>query len=191
MQVVCPIREKTATPSGVKSRTRVPTELLGKTSSRLNWLAILVLVSSVVFFLSRHYLESEFRAVEKLPIFRLDLAVLALASLAVIVIHRRGFLPAARVLEVGLIFEITVSLCLATLEFANRTRRSTGQSVFPYSPCGFSCLGFLFPTPLSVRCWRPCYRPAWLPWAMCSLAGSPRFRRGTPTTSSCGLCRAF
>jgi eukaryotic-like serine/threonine-protein kinase len=133
MQVVCPIREKTATPSGVKSRTRVPTELLGKTSSRLYWLAILVLVSTVVFFLSRHYLEPEIRAVEKLLIFRIDLAVLALASLAAIVIHRRGFLPAARVLEVGLSFEITVALCLATLEFARPHQAEHG-------PIGISIL---------------------------------------------------
>lgn len=118
MQVVCPIRDSSPTPSGVKSRTRVPSELLGKTSSRLYWLALLVLVSAVVIFLSRHFLEPELRVLEKQLLFRLDLAVLVLSSLAVVATHRLGFLPPARVLEVGLVFEIVVAFCLATLEFA-------------------------------------------------------------------------
>lgn len=116
--VVCPIRYDSQGASAAKGRTRVPTELLGKTSSRLYWLAILVLVSSVVIFLSRHFLEPELRGLEKTLLFRLDLAVLVLSSLAVVATHRLGFLPPARVLEVGLVFEIIVAFCLAMLEFA-------------------------------------------------------------------------
>jgi len=118
MPVVCPIREESPSPSEIRVRSRVPTELLGKISSRLYWLAILVLVSAVVIFLSRHFLEPELRVLEKQLLFRLDLAVLALASLTVIATHHLGFLPAARLLEVGVVFEIVVAFCLASLEFA-------------------------------------------------------------------------
>jgi len=65
MPVVCPIREESPSPSEIRVRSRVPTELLGKISSRLYWLAILVLVSAVVIFLSRHFLEPELRVLEK------------------------------------------------------------------------------------------------------------------------------
>jgi eukaryotic-like serine/threonine-protein kinase len=116
--VVCPIREGTPSGSESKGRARIPTELLGKTSSRLYWLALLVLVSAVVIFLSRHFLEPELRVLEKQLIFRLDLIVLVLTSLAVVAIHRWGFLSPASVLEVGFLFEIIVAFCLATLEFA-------------------------------------------------------------------------
>ena len=80
MPVVCPIRQESPSPSGARGHNRVPTELLGKTSSRLYWLAILVLVTSVVIFLSRHFLEPELRLLEKQLIFRIDMAVLVLAS---------------------------------------------------------------------------------------------------------------
>src|SRR5258708_6431825 len=118
MPVVCPIRDESASSSEAKVFSRVPTELLGKTSSRLYWLAVLVLVTSVVIFLSRHFLEPELRVVEKQLLFRIDLAVLVLASIAVIATHRLGFLPPRRLLEVGVVFEIMVAFCLATLEFA-------------------------------------------------------------------------
>jgi hypothetical protein len=108
MPVVCPIRNESPSSSEAKVFSRVPTELLGKTSSRLYWLAILVLVSSVVIFLSRHFLEPELRVLEKQLLFRIDLAVLALASLTVVATHRLGFLPPARLLEAGLVFEITL-----------------------------------------------------------------------------------
>jgi hypothetical protein len=118
MPVVCPIRDESPSPSEARVRSRVPTELLGKTSSRLYWLAILVLVSAVVIFLLRHFLEPELRVLETQLLFRIDLAVLVLASLTVIGTHRLGFLPPARLLEVGVVFEIVVAFCLATLEFA-------------------------------------------------------------------------
>ena len=118
MPVVCPIRDESPSPSEARVRSRVPTELLGKTSSRLYWLAILVLVSAVVIFLLRHFLEPELRVLEKQLLFRIDLAVLVLTSLTVIGTHRLGFLPPARLLEVGVVFEIVVAFCLATLEFA-------------------------------------------------------------------------
>ena len=118
MQVVCPIRDDTPSSSGTKVRTRVPTELLTKTSSRLYWVAIFVLVSSVVISLSRHFLEPELRVLEKQLIFGISLGVVVLASLAVIAIHRMGLLLPARMLEVGLTFEIVVAFCLSTLEFS-------------------------------------------------------------------------
>ena len=125
MPVICPVPDKLATPSGIKKRARVPTELIGKTSSRLYWLALLVLVSTIVLFFARHFLEPELRTIERQPAFLIDIGLLLLASLAVILIHRRGFLPAARVLELGLVFEIIVALGLASLEFARP--QSPGQ----------------------------------------------------------------
>lgn len=35
----------------------MPTELIGKTSSRLYWLAMLVLVTTIIVFVSRHFLD--------------------------------------------------------------------------------------------------------------------------------------
>jgi tRNA A-37 threonylcarbamoyl transferase component Bud32 len=118
MPVICPVSDKFGTPSGTRGPTRVPTELLGKTSSRLYWLALLVLVSTVVLFLARHLLEPELRAIERQPAFLIDIALLVLPSLAVVVSHRLGLLSPTRVLELGLVFEIVVALGLASLEFA-------------------------------------------------------------------------
>jgi hypothetical protein len=47
MPVVCPIRDESPNPSENRGHSRVQTELLGKTSSRLSWLAIFVLVTSM------------------------------------------------------------------------------------------------------------------------------------------------
>jgi len=118
MPIVCPVPNDPQGASRIRGTTRVPTELLRKISSRLYWLALLIVVSAVVIFLSRHFLEPELRAFEGQLIFRVDLAILVLASFAIIATHRIGFLPPARVLELGLVFEVVVAFCLATLEFA-------------------------------------------------------------------------
>jgi eukaryotic-like serine/threonine-protein kinase len=117
MQVVCPIADRVA-PAGAKTRTRVPTELLGKTSSRLYWLALLVLISTVVLFVARHFLEPQLRVIERRPAFIVAICLLVVTSFAVIIIHRLGVLPPARGLELGVVFEILVAMGLASLEFA-------------------------------------------------------------------------
>lgn len=118
MPVVCPVSDKLATPSGEQTRTRVPTALLGKTSSRVYWLAIVVLVTTVILFIARHFLDPNVRPIEKQPFFILDITLLIVSSLAVIAVHRSGFLPPARVLELGVLYEIVVAFGLATLEFS-------------------------------------------------------------------------
>ena len=92
MPVVCPVFDKFATPSGTKTHTRVPTELLGKTSSRLYWLALVVMVTTVVLFPLRHVLDSEIRAIEDQPLFRISIALLIATPLAIIAVHRSGVL---------------------------------------------------------------------------------------------------
>src|SRR4029453_16193731 len=86
MPVVCPASDRFATPSGSRNQTRVPTQLLGKTSSRLSWLALLVLVSSLLLFFLRHFLQPELRELEKQLAFRLDISILILAPLVVILV---------------------------------------------------------------------------------------------------------
>lgn len=118
MPVVCPISDKTSTPAGGKTITRVPTALLGKTSSRVYWLAILVLVTTVILFIVRHFLDPNVRTMERQVPFLLAIALLVLSSLGVIAMHRSGILPPARVLELGVLYEIVVGFGLATLEFS-------------------------------------------------------------------------
>lgn len=117
MPVVCPVSDKLATPSGSKTQLRIPTELLRKTSRRLYWLALLIAVSVVVLVGARHVLQPELRVFEQQLIFRLDVALLVLSSIAVILVHRSGVLPPARVLELGQLFAVLVSLGIAILEF--------------------------------------------------------------------------
>jgi len=131
MQVLCPISDRLTISTG---KTRVPTELLRKTSSRLYWLAILVLVSTLILFVARHFLDPSLRPIEKQPFFLLDIALLLLSSLAVLLIHRMGFLPPARVLELGLAYEVIVGFGLATLEFTRSQfpgHRLIGLSALP------------------------------------------------------------
>ena len=64
MPVVCPVADRRSIAAGSKVRTRIPTELLGKTSSRLYWLAVVVMVSTVAQFVVRHFLDPNFRAIE-------------------------------------------------------------------------------------------------------------------------------
>ena len=133
MPVLCPIPDGLAMPARQDKRTRIPTQLLGKTSSRLYWLAILVLVSTVILFITRHFLDARFRATEKRPLVLVDMGLLVFASLAVILIHRIGFLPPLRSLKLGVVYEILVGFGLATLEF--------NRSQFPgHWPLGISAL---------------------------------------------------
>ena len=117
MPVICPTNDKPQSPAGHKTRTRIPTELIGKTSSRLGWLAIVVLVSTVLQFVARHFLDPNFRPIEKQAWLLLDIGLLIFSSLAMVLIHRRGFLSPARVLELGLAYEVVIAFGLASLEF--------------------------------------------------------------------------
>jgi len=95
----------------------VPTELIGKTSSRLYWLAIVVLVSTIILSVTRHFLDPTVHSLERQPVFILDICLLLVSSLVIIAIHRIGFLPPGRVLELGLVYEVVVSFGIAMLEF--------------------------------------------------------------------------
>ena len=117
MPLVCPAPDKNAAPAGAKLHTHIPTELLAKTSSRLYWLALVVLMSTIILFIARHFLDPNVRAIEKEATFLLSLGMLVASSGAIILIHRLGFLPPERVLELGLLYEILVSFGLATQEF--------------------------------------------------------------------------
>jgi len=117
MATVCPSTGKFNVPAGKELRTRVPTELIGKTSYRLYWLAMVVLVSTTILFVVRHFLDPTVKALERQPVFILDFSLLIVSSLVIIAIHRIGFLPPGRVLELGLVYEVVVSFGLAMLEF--------------------------------------------------------------------------
>jgi eukaryotic-like serine/threonine-protein kinase len=118
MATVCPTTGKYKVhPAGTELRTRIPTELIGKTSSRLYWLAVVVLVTSVILFVTRHFLDPTLKPLERQPVFILDISLLVVSSLMIIAIHRIGFLPPNRVLELGLAYEVVVSFGLAMLEF--------------------------------------------------------------------------
>jgi eukaryotic-like serine/threonine-protein kinase len=134
MRSMCPSSIADPSSGGAKTQTRVPTELLGKTSSRLYWLALLVLVTTAVLFVARHFLEPEFRSIERQPAFLAAIALLTLTSAGVIAIHRLGFLPAGRVLELGIAFEILIAFGLSSLEFSRKLvpqHASLGISALP------------------------------------------------------------
>src|SRR5262249_10155279 len=132
MTTVCPSTGKFNAPPGKDLRTRVPTELLGKTSSRLYWLAIVVLVTSIIVSVVRHFLDPTMRPLERQPAFILDVSLLIVSSLVVIGIHRMGFLPPHRVLELGVLFDVVVSFELAMLEFIRGQAGSLiGMSAVP------------------------------------------------------------
>ena len=93
-----------------------------------------MLVTTIILFVARHFLDPTLRAIEKQPTFLLDIGLLVFSSLAVVVIHRRGFLPPSRVLELGLVYEIVVAFGLATLEFTRTIvpgHSSIGMSSLP------------------------------------------------------------
>ena len=117
MPVICPADDRPSTPPGNKTRTRIPTALLGKTSSRLYWLALVVMVSTVTHFVLRHFLDPSFHAIEKQGWLLLDIALLLFSSLAMVLIHRRGFLTPSRVLELGVAYEVVIAFGLAIFEF--------------------------------------------------------------------------
>lgn len=129
-----PAVEKLATSAGTKSTPRFPTKLLGKTSSRLNLLAILVLMGVVLFAVLRHFLRPELRELEWALIWRVELPLIVLPCLVVVLVHQSGFLPAGRVLELGVIFASCVSFGLALVEFSkpqSATETAFGMSAVP------------------------------------------------------------
>ncbi len=145
MPVICPAPDKFATPAGKKGPTHVPTELLGKVASRLHWLAVVVLFTTVVLFIARHFLDANLRAIENQVPFLLDISFLVIMSLAVLLIYRRGILPAAGMLELGLAYEVLVAFGLAMMEFVRSQvpgHWSVGMSALPMWILGF---GIFFP----------------------------------------------
>jgi serine/threonine-protein kinase len=94
---------------------------------------MVVLVTTPILFVARHFLDPTMQDLERQPAFILDILLLIGSSLVVIVIHRMGLLPPHRVLELGLVYEIVVSFELALLEFIRGQVGHTvlGMSVVP------------------------------------------------------------
>jgi eukaryotic-like serine/threonine-protein kinase len=149
MPDICPAFDKFANPSGAKTPTGVPTELLGKTSSRLYWLALVVVVTTVVLFLLRHILDPEIRGIEHNALFRISIALLIASPIAIIAVHRSGILSPARVLELGVTFEMVIAFGLATLEFSKPQLRGHAPSGISAVPMWILAFGIFVPnTPL-------------------------------------------
>jgi serine/threonine-protein kinase len=100
---------------------------------------MVVLVTSIILFVVRHFLDPTLKPLERQPVFILDISLLIVSSLVIIAIHRMGFLPPSRVLELGLAYEVVVSFGLAMLEFI---RGQSAQSFIGISSVPMWILAF-------------------------------------------------
>lgn len=141
MRDICPAREKLAAVGRMKTATRFPTELLGKTSSRLYWLALLLLAAVIVIPILAYFFQPEIRPLQRYLILRIELPLLVLPALALVFIHRSGLLPSRRVLEVGVVFGVIVSFGLALIEFG-RTQQLSPHAAFGMSAVPIWILAF-------------------------------------------------
>jgi eukaryotic-like serine/threonine-protein kinase len=147
LPVVCPAPDK-ATPSGTRA-TRIPPAILGKSSSRLSWLALFVLITSVVLFILHHFLQPELRWIEGQLVFQIAVALLIVAPLVIAAVHRYAFLSPSRVLEVGVVFEILVAFGLSLLEFTKAKPPLHAQLGVSFVPMWILLFGIFIPnTPL-------------------------------------------
>src|SRR5689334_8028026 len=87
----------------------LPPQILDRAADGLCWVSLICAVSSVVLTLIHHLLQPEYALAWAHPILRLATLSLFLLSTGFILVQRSGRLSKQRLLDLGLVFQVTVA----------------------------------------------------------------------------------
>ena len=109
--------------SGVFERPRLtayllPAPILDRAANGLSWISLIAAVTSVALTLIQHMLQPEFAAAWAHPVLRLASLSVFLQSMGFIAVQRSGWLSKPQLLDLGIVFQVTVAFCAALFEGA-------------------------------------------------------------------------
>lgn len=99
------------------SSASLPSDLVGRAVNRLAWVALLGAVTTLIFHILQHYLDSQNAAlVQRNPLTLPNLILMIGVSAAVCVLAWSGKVPPMLMLDFGLIYEVAGALSIALFE---------------------------------------------------------------------------
>jgi len=93
-------------------------ELVGRNHVHLSWIAGAAIIAFISFALLARQLQPEVAAAQKLPLVRMSILMVVLASGALIGVERLGLLSPNGLLRFGLVYEVLVAAAISVLENA-------------------------------------------------------------------------
>src|SRR5262245_51719954 len=92
---------------------RLPAQLVDRVAQRLCWITIFVAVTAVLLTLGNYLLQDEFAQAMRLPSARIALLGLLVLSGAFIVVQVDGWVTKERLLDLGMLYQVTVSFAIS------------------------------------------------------------------------------
>lgn len=98
--------------------SKLPPEILERATDGLCWISLISAVSSVALIMINRLLQPEVAAAWNRPVLRLAMLGVFFLSVGSIVVQRQGWLSKARLLDVGMIFQIVIAFACGLFEGA-------------------------------------------------------------------------
>src|SRR5690242_12480400 len=102
--------------AGSQTQARIAEDVAQQTARRIGTMAILTAFTVVGMAILQHALEPEMAAAQQTPLYRLSALFLVLAAAALAVLHRAELVDPERLLDLGLVLEISGALAIALME---------------------------------------------------------------------------
>jgi serine/threonine-protein kinase len=112
---------RATTPSGTPTRSpyrhlSMPPDMVDKAASRLCYISLMAAVTSVAVFIGERLLQPEYSQAQELPLVRLTLLLLVLASAGFIALQRLGLVSKQTVLYFGVLYQTVVAFAIGVFE---------------------------------------------------------------------------
>ena len=98
--------------------SKLPPQILERAADGLCWMSLISAVSSVALTMINHLLQPEVAAAWDRPVLRLAMLAVFFLSVGFIVVQRQGWLSKARLLDVGMLFQIVIAFACGLFEGA-------------------------------------------------------------------------
>lgn len=98
--------------------SKLPPEILDRAVEGLCWISVFTAVTSIVLTGIEHLLQPEFARAWQNPVLRIASLFMVFLSIGFLVVQRTGMLRKERLLDLGLIFQVTVAFSCALFEGA-------------------------------------------------------------------------
>lgn len=103
---------------GTLTVRKLPPEIAARAAGGLGWISLISAVTSVAFTLIKHFLQPEFAVAWQHPVLRLASLCVFLLSIAFFAIVRCGLVSKARLLDLGLVFQVAIAFACGLFEGA-------------------------------------------------------------------------
>jgi serine/threonine protein kinase len=123
----------------------LPPQIVDQAAGRLCWIAGFVACSVLLLGSSQALLQHEFAAALQRPLIRLTLLGLLFLTIGFIVVQRNGWLSKARILDLGLIYQVVVAFDVSLIETAVNWDPSAPMRGLPAVTAWLLLCGLLLP----------------------------------------------